>query len=220
MPVAAYRSQHTVNETSIPGLSDDLAAMYRTILYPTSLSAAAVMNGSSRVPVQLIGHHLQQADVAPASVGDASSPSPQLLLWYFLGLAAVQPVVLWLQAAALAVVLNVLRHMPEVQLQFLMSCCGMGGGTSAAAPGSGTSAASTADARLTYSSTGLGLGEAVQEWQDHRQPQQPSQLLSSAGRGRWTWLDWLQFRFLKHSLDIVLVSVCRSKLGHVQQLLH
>jgi hypothetical protein len=194
-----------MNGSSVTGLSDDLVAMYRTILYPTSLTTAAVMNDSSMAPVQFIGHQLEQPVESHAAVGGASSPSAQLLLWYFLGLAAVQPVVLWLQAAALAVVLNVLRHMPELQLHFLLSGCVTGEGASAVA--SASEAGAAGDARLTVSTTGLRLGGAGQGWQGPMQQQQPSLALSLAGRERWTWLEWLQFRFLKHSLDIVLVSV-------------
>lgn len=125
---------------------------------------------------------------------DPDAPSGQLLLWYFLGLAAVQPVVLWLQAAALAVVLNVLRHMPEQKLQSLL--------------GSGSRAAESGTGGLWARQSAVGTADTCSQV---RQGYQVFLPLSYAWRAQWTWMDWLRFRLLKHSLDIVLVSACLSR---------
>jgi hypothetical protein len=123
-------------------------------------------------------------------------------LWYFLGLAAVQPLVLWLQAAALAVVLNVLRHLPEQQLEWLLGKC---------SEEPAVADASLAAGRGSSGQLAGGTGERSSSggWQRDREGYQVFLPLSYDWRARWTWLDWLRFRLLKHSLDIVLVSWLR-----------
>jgi hypothetical protein len=157
-----------------------MSALYHAMLYPQMYhAAAAAVNNSNHMPVVLssqLGHLSEESD----------TPTGQLLLWYFLGFAAVQPVVLWLQAAALAVVLNVLRHMPEQQLQSLL-------GNGSAGPGARRSA--------------VGAAEACAHG---RQGYQVFLPLSYAWMAQWTWMDWLRFRLLKHSLDIVLVRAIRA----------
>lgn len=157
------------------GAPDNVSALYHAMLYPQVYqAAAAAVNNRNHMTVVLSsqsGHLLQEP----------STPTGQLLLWYFVGLAAVQPVVLWLQAAALAVVLNVLRHMPEQQLRSLL---GNGQG------GSGRR------------QSAVGAAETCAQGRQGCHVFLP---LSYAWRAQWTWMDWLRFRLLKHSLDIVLV---------------
>jgi hypothetical protein len=174
---------------------DEPAALYRSVLHPQFLGRAAINSHSTVQHVALVsGQHT----LHPAHVGDGgddpNSPTGQLLLWYFLGLASVQPLVLWLQAAALAVVLNILRHMPERQLQFLLSK--YTAGNEAAVPAVGQRGM-----RSQQMQQGTGQGSV-------RDRQRPTAFmpLSYEWRAQWTLLDWLRFRLMKHSLDIVLVS--------------
>lgn len=177
---------------------DDPAALYRSILHPQVLRSAAATNHSAVQHIAAVSgqHKPHPARVERGGDDDPSSPTGQLLLWYFLGLASVQPLVLWLQAAALAVVLNVLRHMPEQQLQFLLS--------RAAAATAGSEEGPAVDQEgMGSQQVQLGSGQSSGLGQQRPQAFLP---LSYEWRAQWTLLDWLRFRLMKHSLDIVLVS--------------
>lgn len=169
--------------------------LYRSILYPPgTLPASAAVNVSAvNLTVTVLGSQHQQPSMHHTLRDDTTAPSGQLLLWYFLGLAAVQPLVLWLQAAALAVVLNVLRHMPEQQLQCLLAH---------------HSPASAGEGAALAPGTMEPGGSLVVGWQ--REGYQVFRPLSYAWRAQWSWLDWVRFRLLKHSLDAVLVSRCMA----------
>lgn len=179
---------------------DGSAALYRSVLHPQFLHRAATTNYSTLQHV-VVPSAQHKPNPVPVGTGgdDSNSPTGQLLLWYFLGLASVQPLVLWLQAAALAVVLNVLRHMPERQLQYLLSKYTAGSGPAGnEAAGSAFGQQGTGSQQM---QEGMGQGGV-------RGRQQPTAFLplSYEWRGQWTLLDWLRFRLMKHSLDIVLVS--------------
>ena len=200
-PVLLQRSHNTStgpdNSISAGGfLASDMAGLYRSVLHPQLMRSTGAAN---RTTLQRLVVVSSQPDAPPHPVHgrsgvDPDDPSGQLLLWYFLGLASVQPLVLWLQAAALAAVLNVLRHMPELQLQAMLSSC---------ADCTTDADAGTAAAGDQQMQPGAEPGEGGSQGQ-----QRPSVFLplSYEWRAQWTLLDWLRFRLMKHSLDIVLVS--------------
>jgi hypothetical protein len=179
---------------------DDPATLYRSVLHPQLLHRAAITNHSAVQTAAVVsGQHKPNPVHVGTGGDDPNSPTGQLLLWYFLGLASVQPLVLWLQAAALAVVLNVLRHMPERQLQFLLSKYTAGNGPA------GIEAAVPAVGQQGMDSQHVQDGHQQGGVQDRQRPT-AFMPLSYEWRGQWTLLDWLRFRLMKHSLDIVLVS--------------
>lgn len=200
-PSTARLSHAGLNSTSLLAATD-LSELYHGLLHPPGVRAAAALN-ASRTPTVAVIYSQPSQPTQPGSsspqLDGADTPTGQLLLWYFLGLAAVQPLVLWLQAAALVVVLNVLRHLPEQQLQWLLGkCSGEPAGADASASGRGSSG----------QLAGCKGGQSSSSrWQRDREEYYDVFLpLSYDWRARWTWLDWLRFRLLKHSLDIVLVS--------------
>lgn len=95
---------------------------YRSVLYPTSYTILRVppssehplLTSTSSNSSRLLLSNLQAG--AAKDVDPAALP-PMLIVWYWMGLQSVQPGVLWLLAAAVAVVLNVLQHLPEQQWQ-------------------------------------------------------------------------------------------------------
>lgn len=175
----------------------DSFALYRSILHPPGWLGSSA-NSSNTPRVQFVSSSATHAAGAVGCTSNSGDPPAQLLLWSFLGLAAVQPLVVWLQAAALAVVLNVLRHMPQQQLQYLLSSY---------------FSADAAPAGVDSSLAGRGQQSSVRvegrQCSDNEAAQQYQLFLplSYAWRGQWSWLDWARFRLLKHSLDILLVSV-------------
>lgn len=184
---------------SSPSASGDLFQLYHSMLHPPWLTSPADSNTSttrisfdSRSTDGVMGNSVRGEDV----------PTAQLLLWYFLGLAAVQPLVLWLQAAALAAVLNVLRHMPQQQLAYLLDSYFDSTGSDISAPVSSITSADGSTLQAAPANTGFNASMAISEGETSHQVFLP---LSYAWRGQWTWLDWLRYRLLKHSLDILLV---------------
>lgn len=178
--------------------SDDLFQLYHTMLHPPWLTSPADSNTST---ARLSFDSRSAGGFKGDDVRDEDAPTAQLLLWYFLGLAAVQPLVLWLQAAALAAVLNVLRHMPQQQLAYLLDSYYDSSSSDSSAPVSCIPSAAGDMLQAAPASTGLA-SMAISEGETSHQVFLP---LSYAWRGQWTWLDWLRFRLLKHSLDILLV---------------
>lgn len=188
----------------------DLSELYHGLLHPPGMRAAAALNASRTPTIAVVYSQPSQQSTQPGSsssqLDDADAPTGQLLLWYFLGLAAVQPLVLWLQAAALAVVLNVLRHLPEQQLQLLLGkSSAEPAGADASATGRGSSGQLAGGTGGRSSSSGWQR-DSSSRWQRDRVGYDVFLPLSYDWRARWTWLDWLRFRLLKHSLDILLVS--------------
>lgn len=187
---------------------DAMFRLHHGMLHPPGLAAP----GSNATRVSVVDSSAGGQSSEPTrgrTVGGPEDPTAQLLLWYFLGLAAVQPVVLWLQAAALAVVLNVLRHLPDQQLHYLLLSF-----TSTSGESSGS-----ASGELPSTVNGGGGGGSLQDAAanssehmhggrtDNTQEYHVFLPLSYAWRAQWSWLDWARFRLLKHSLDILLVRV-------------
>eukprot|EP00775_Hariotina_reticulata_P007362 gene7362-7573_t len=113
-----HASHLTANNSNSRTVDMQTLEFYRSVLYPTGysiLGALQVSEQSPQAPEPSANSSPVFSDACPGAAkdGDPASLPPLLVVWYWLGLQSVQPGVLWLLAAAVAVVLNVLQHLPE-----------------------------------------------------------------------------------------------------------
>lgn len=208
-------NQHSNSTTDPADL--DVLQFYLSVLHPPTQLAAGLSyfspasNTSTVSSTRSYDHHSGYPRPLQDDTDDGNKP--RLLLWSWLGLVAVQPLVLWILGAAAAIALSAMIHGQTHSSANTES-------THDATPGPALSLHYPIDVRSSDVARTSGISMQPEQTStfidctqdstsEQQQQQQPALFMPVAysSMSQWSLLDWSRYHLLKHSLDLVLVCV-------------